>query len=158
MAGCFGIGKKKMLNSIKEHPLNFLGKIEAPWPEVVKQATQFAVATYGQNTCSTLCEARIKIWKTKIGKGSCAVPKLCSLPPTDAAFQENLKRAHLQTFIWKNALKFEPQTLDPSEYGWHKDEDILCPTTVSTEIQLVPEYIQKVIRCCCSSDSPCESL
>ena len=27
VAGCFGIGKKKMLNAIKEHPMNFLGKI-----------------------------------------------------------------------------------------------------------------------------------
>ena len=85
------------------------------------------------------------------------MPKLCSLPPTDAAFQENLRRAHLQTFLWKNALEVEPQKLDPLQYGWSKDGDKLCPTTVPTGTQLVPEYIKAIINCGCSSDMPCES-
>ncbi|KAG1686323.1 DNA-directed RNA polymerase III subunit RPC2 [Nymphon striatum] len=50
------------------------------------------------------------------------MPKPCSLPPTDAAFQENLKRAHLQTFLWENAWRLEPQKLDPLEYRWSKYE------------------------------------
>ena len=61
VAGCFGICKKKMLNTIKQHSLSMLGEIEAPWPEVLKQATQFAVATYGQKSCHSLCEARAKL-------------------------------------------------------------------------------------------------
>lgn len=158
VAGCFGIGKKKILNTIKEHSLSLLGKIEAPWPDIVKQATQFAVATYGQKSCNTLNEARAKVWKTRIGKGCSRMPKLCSLPPTDAAFQENLKRAHLQTFLWKNALKLVPQKLDPLEFGWKKDGDMLCPTTVPSGYKLVPDYIQKIISCNCSSDTPCESV
>ena len=157
VAGRFGIGKK-MLDTIKQHSLSLLGETEAPWTEVVKQATQFAVATYGQISCRTLCEAKAKIWKTRIGKGSSTMPKLCSLPPTDVAFQENLKRAHLQTFLWKNALRFKPQKLDPLEYGWHKDGDMLCPTTVPAGNQLVPLYIQKIISCGCSSDTACESI
>ena len=158
VAGCFGVGKKKMLNVIKQHSLSLLGDINVPWPDVIRQATQFAVATYGQKTYHTLCEARSKIWKTKLGNGSSTMPKLCSLPPTDAAFQENLKRAHLQTFLWKNALVLEPQTLDPLDFGWSKDGNTLCPTTVPAEIQLVPEYIQKIINCGCSSERPCESV
>ena len=41
------------------------------------------------------------------------MPKLCSV---------QLKRGHLQTFLWKNALKLEPQKINPSEYRWRKME------------------------------------
>ena len=90
--------------------------------------------------------------------GSSTMPKPCSLPPTDAVFKENLKRAHLHTFLWKNALRFEPQKVDPLEYGWSKDGDMLCSTTVPAGSQLVPGYIQKIISCGCSSDTRCESI
>lgn len=146
------------MNTIKEQPVRLLGEIEAPWPEVVKQATQFAVASYGQKNCNTLYEGRIKICKIRIGKGSYTMPKLCSLPPTDAAFQKDLKRAHPQTFIWKNVLKSEPPKIDLLQYGQHKDGDILCLTTVLAKTQLVPEYIQKIISCCWSGDLSCESI
>ena len=46
VAGYFGIGKKKMFTTIKQHSLSLLGDFEAPWSEVVKQATQFTLATY----------------------------------------------------------------------------------------------------------------
>ena len=44
------------------------------------------------------------------------------------------------------------------ECGWRKDGDMICPTTVSAGSQLVPVYIQKIISCSCSSDTPCESI
>ena len=46
------------------------------------------------------------VWTTQIEKpGLTRVPKLASLTPTTEAFTENVKRAHLQTFLWKNALQ-----------------------------------------------------
>ena len=36
---------------------------------------------------------------------------LASLLPTTEAFSENMKRAHLQACIWKNALELNPPTL-----------------------------------------------
>ena len=53
-----------------------------------------------------MTEARITTWLTKTGrKSTLRIPKLCSLPPTTEAFEEN---AHSQCAIWRNAQQ-EPQ-------------------------------------------------
>ena len=69
------------------------------------------------------------------------MPKLCSLPPTDPAFMENLKRAHFQIGIWEHALHLNVPDLDPVQYGW-------------TNNDLALSYIQELIKCFCSSDPP----
>ncbi len=61
-----------------------------------------------------------QIWKP----GLTRVPKLASLPPTTEAFTENIKRAHLQTFLWNSALKLDPQKLEPTDYGWVKEQNM----------------------------------
>ena len=74
------------------------------------------------------------------------------------AFKENIKRAHLQCAIWRKALQ-EPPSLDPTEYGWLKDEEtksmqpVMLPSTKSP----APDYILKLICCSCASESPCRS-
>ena len=85
------------------------------------------------------------------------MPKLGSLPPTDAAFHENLKRAHLQTYLWKNALTLQPEMLDPLEYGWKQQGDMLCPIMIPEGAKLIPEYIQKIVSFSCKSKTPCEA-
>ena len=56
------------------------------------------VARIKKNMVGILREVRAK----KIGKAK-AAPELKSIPPTTAAFHENIKRAHiLQASIWNN--------------------------------------------------------
>ena len=107
-----------------------------------------------------MSEARVSLWTTQIGKpGMTRVPKLASLPPTTEAFSENVKRAHLQTFIWKNALQLHPQELEVTDYGYMKDTSMksLRPTTVPVDTPLAPSDILKMIRCTCASEMPCKS-
>ena len=59
----------------------------------------------------------------------------------------------------KRALMQEPPNLDPTEYGWFKDEAtkslqpvMLPPTKLSA-----PDYILKLVCCSCSSAQPCHS-
>ena len=95
-----------------------------------------------------------------IGKpGVTHVPKFASLPPTTEAFTENVKRAHLQTFLWKNALQLDPQKLYSTDYGWMKEHSTksLQPTTVPSDTPLAPSKILQMIRCTCSSETPCNS-
>ena len=161
VAACFGIGKGKMLKVLKTGlPLDMIGNAKANWPEVLEQATQFIGSCYGQSKSTSMSEARVSVWTSKTGKsGVTSTPKLCSLPPTTEAFIENVKRAHLQTCIWRNALQLNPPDLEPTSFGWVKESGTksLLPTTVLTNVQLAPNHILKMIRCTCSSELPCKS-
>jgi len=117
------------------------------------------LACYGQTACHTLTEARQKVWTQKVGRSKAAAPDLCSLPPTTEAFKQNVLRAHLQMAIWRHSLNADPPDLDPTSYGWSKDEASasLSPTTVQDGVTLAPEQLLKLIRCSCKSDNACKS-
>lgn len=163
VASYFGIGKGVALKIVKsgKYPLNLLGNTQThvPFSDVLKQATQFMLACYGQTKCATLTEARKKSWSLKVGKSKASAPKLCSLPPTSEAFRENVGRAHRQVAIWRHALDMNPPNLNPTDYGWSKDNGStsLSPTTVQAGVSLAPTELLKLIRCSCQSHSPCQT-
>ena len=107
IAPCCGIGKIKIFKTLEQgnHSLSCLGDSNANWPDVVKQATSFMLACYGVPKLDSMTQARANQWKTRVGRGSSTMPKLCSLPPTNPAFMEKLKRAHFQICIWKHCTR-----------------------------------------------------
>lgn len=159
----FGIGKGTMLKVLKRNerlPLDLIGTVDADWQDVISQATAFVATCYGQPTATSMTEARINVWTARTGRpGATSTPNLASLPPTTEAFSENVKRAHLQTSIWKGALQSSPPTLDATEFGFIKNEETksLMPVTVPANMQLAPDNILKLIRCTCASGNPCKS-
>ena len=136
VAPCYGIGKMKIIKTLKQgnHSLSCLGDSNANWPDVVEQATSFMLACYGVLNLASMTQARANLWKTRGGRGSSTMPKLCSLPPTDPAFMENLKRAHFQICIWKYALDLNVPDLDPLQYGWTEDYLYLYILVVSPSL------------------------
>ena len=102
-------------------------------------------------------QARANLWKTRVGRGSSTMPKLCYLPPTDPAFMEPLKRAHFQICIRKHALNLNVPDLDPVQYGWTKDKAAksLAAGHAPPNTDFALSYIQELIKCSCSSDPPC---
>jgi len=102
--------------------LDMIGNIHADWSDVMTQATEFTAECYGQPNTTSMSEARVSVWIAQIGKpGVTRVPKLASLPPTTEVFTENVRRAHLQSFLWKSTLQLDPQKLEPTNYGWIKE-------------------------------------
>ncbi len=92
----FGIGKGKVLKTLRAgYLLSLLGDIDVGMPQVIRQASVFIVACYGQSNCVTMSEARLKVWALRTGTGTASTPKLSFLPPTTEAFVENVRRAHL---------------------------------------------------------------
>ena len=161
----FGIGKRTVLKNLTALPnmLSLLGCLDASMVDVVGQATKFISACYSVKSKSndeTMSNLRCKIWLSKFGKGSATAPKLQTLPPSTEAFAENVKRAHLQTAVWKSAVLFHPPIVDPQEYGYVKIESskTLLPTTVPDGIPLAPADVMKLIKCNCGSDSPCRTM
>ena len=71
-------------------------------------------------------------------------PKLNALPPNADTFEENVKRTHLLTCIWKAACDDDPPDMDPTCFGWCKDHknNSLIPITVPSSVPPVsPEII-----------------
>ena len=136
-----------------------MGDIHALLPDITRQASKFVAACCGHKDCSSMSEARKKSWATKVGKGTTAIPKLKSLPPTTEAFLENVKRAHLQAAVWKHALDLDPPSLDPTEHGYVRDDSskTMLPKSIHEDVSLAPQEILKLIRCSCESERPCKS-
>ena len=108
------------------------------------------LACYGQQRCQ-------QMWFSKVSRSKASAPKLCSLPPTSEAFEQNVATAHLQVAIWLHALDPNPPVLDPTSYGWSQEEGsiALSPTTVPPDTSLAPNGLLKLIKCSCRSEMPC---
>ena len=119
--------------------------------------TSFMLSCYDHPECSSLTNARQKIWSRKVSRSIGAAPKLQSLPPTNEAFTENVVRAHLQVAIWKQALELNPPNVDHLTHEWtrHDGSTSLTPTTVPDNVPLAPDDILKMIKCSCDSATPC---
>ena len=158
VAATFGVGKTKAVSvSEKGFSLDQLGQQAADMVKVIEQATKFMSACYGiTSACSSMTECRERLWAQKTGK-SAVVPKLCSLPPTNEAFEQNVRRAHLQVAHWYSALSGDPPPLNPEEYGWEIDTTNRCllPRNIADGVAYAPDSVLKLVRCGCASHNPC---
>ena len=158
VAVCYGVGKAKALKTLKtgKYPLDALGNTSSSTNVILQQATPFMLACFGQPGCSSLTEARQKVWSAKVARNVGCAPKLESLPPTNEAFLQNVLRAHLQIAIWRKAADRNCPDLDPEKHGFYREGNSLKPMTVAPGVTLVPADILKVIRCGCKSTFPCQ--
>ena len=82
------------------------------------------------------------------------------LPPTQDSLIQHTKRANYQTFIWRNALKAEPELPSPTGNGWHHENDTLCPTLLLNSP--APTALLELTRCgClkgCSKNCKCKKI
>ena len=130
-------------------PLFCIGDVHAEIKSVVAQATKFMCTAYGKvaESCNSMTECRVKMWRSKTGKSGVSSLKLCSIPPTTETFTENVHRCHLQVAIWKAALLESPE-IDSTKYGWELDHiGILVPLTVPSGTSSAPPDILQLIHC-----------
>jgi len=104
-----------------------------------------------------MTECRQQLWAQKTGK-STAAPKLCGLPPTTEAFEQNVYRAHFQVAQWYSALSGDPPPLNAVDYGWEADgaNKCLIPRNMAEGVPCAPEQILKLVKCGCVSERPCK--
>ncbi|KAG7157432.1 hypothetical protein Hamer_G005864 [Homarus americanus] len=86
-------------------------------------------------------------------------PELRCLPPTTAAYDLHVLRAHYQIMIWRAAVEVGPPNHDPRQYGWSSDQasNLLLPVLLPSDVSPVPDIIQKLIKCSCSANRPCSN-
>ena len=135
------------------------GHTDTPIESVLVQATAFMSACYGQGSCKSMSETRWKVWASKTGQASSAPPKLCCLPLTNESFAENVKRAHYQVIVWRSLEDNNPPNIDLELFGWTKETKgkVLRPMSVPVTVELAPEYILRLIKYGCKSDTPCST-
>ena len=57
------------------------------------------------------------VWSSRTEKSYSCAPKVASLASISEAFVENVKRAHLQSCVWKHACDPTLLATDPLDYG-----------------------------------------
>jgi hypothetical protein len=156
-----GIGKARVVKVLKNGlELSKIGDPAVSIANVIKEATVFIATCYGTKAKDDMSKARYEKWLSKVANRKVTTaPKLRSFPPTSEAFAENVKRAHLQTSIWKSALDEYPPDLNPSNFGWVKDttSKSLSPVTVPQDVLPAPPEILQIISCGCSRNEACST-
>ena len=71
------------------------------------------------------------------------VPKLYMMPLADENLVHYLKRAHLQSMIWKAADQDIPLRANSQQYGWKLEDGILQPSVECHPLD--PSSIMRVI-------------
>ena len=97
-----------------------------------------------------------KLWAHKIGAQGAYSTKVESLPPTKAAFRQNVLRAHMQVCIWKSALMPNPPDFNPTDYGWVKNKEsknacnirqVICLSFLTSyAVPVNPAYLMQSLR------------
>ncbi|KAJ8334026.1 hypothetical protein SKAU_G00413450 [Synaphobranchus kaupii] len=158
VASYYGLGKGCVIKVLKAgYELSAIGNVDAPFQQVLNQATAFISACYGIKESTDMSHTRLLVWGKKNGKGHMSAPNLAALPLTTEAFIENVKRAHFQAILWRNVNVNLPSALNPEEFGWKKYtcNRSLSPTNLPEDAKFVPDYILEMIRCGCKSETPC---
>ena len=102
VASLYGIVKATVLKFARRvFPLFCIADVHAGIKYVEAQATKFMCAASGKvaESCNSMAECRVKMWRSKTGKSGASSVKLCAIPPTTEAFTENVHRCHLQVAI-----------------------------------------------------------
>ena len=102
--------------------------------------------------CSLFCpsgvhigEARMLRWFLfKQLKDEQGVDKL---PPTQEAWIEHIRRAHVQANIWCQDMALHPACLDPLTFGRRSIDNKLL--TVLSQIPPAPDSVMQLVRCNC---------
>ena len=127
--------------------------------KVLAEARSFILACYWMSNCTSLNEAHVQMWQNKMRQDTLEPPKLCALPPTEEAFQQNALRAHLAVAVWKDCVNAHAQSLTPVEHGWYRPggKPFLLPVVVPVNTPLAPAELLKVLKCGCCSNTPCNT-
>ncbi|KAG7164882.1 hypothetical protein Hamer_G017282 [Homarus americanus] len=161
IAHLHGIDKVTAIQTLKSgHRFDKFGKIVAEITEVVSQATRFVAACYDSKVIHDMSTVRFNVWTSKMSnKRLTSAPELRCFPPTTAAFELHVLRVHYQTMIWRTALEVGPPNHDPRQYRWSSDQasNLLLPVTLPLDVSPVPDSVQKLIKCSCSTNLPCST-
>lgn len=158
LSGCdsvsypFGKGKVTAINLVlnSKVTLREFANPLAPEEVWIKEGLCFISSLYGGTGSTSLANLRYSIFSKKKEP-----PKVKSLPPTDDAAVQHIRRARLQVLIWRAADQMAPPDTDITQYGWKIENNMLTPVAGTSAI--APPSVLQSIACSCKSSHPCSS-
>ena len=152
----FGHGKKSAFKVLKKYSsdlqgLKDMGQNSALTREQIDAGVKFVGMLYGDTNTTSLNSLRSGKASGKVG------PR--KLPPTDDSLKSHLLRSVLQLYVWRHALIPNPTALEPTSFGWKRDEsnERLIPVMM-TQPAAAPELLNDVVCECtdfCSTACKC---
>ena len=114
----FNVGKPRTFAKISNNPsllqmIQLLGKTENAGDEVINDALYFIqTVLYSGTSNESYVDTRVRLYKILKTKSSVTI-----LADPDSMCQE-IRRCHLQSFVWLNCIHGVIAELDPENYGW----------------------------------------
>jgi hypothetical protein len=112
---------------------------------------RFVVLLYDRSSeCQTTNDARQELFTHK-GRS------IDSIPPTSAALYQHTRRAVYQAgYCWGQSLNPSPTLPSPSEYGWTKKADEMCPwQPLWTNLLPAAKSCMELLKCSCNKEKGC---
>ena len=141
----FNAGKIRAFNKVLKDTsvlqlIQPLGKRINLSDEVMQNVLLFVqTVLYSGTSNETYVDTRVRLYKKLKNKSS------LSLPADPDSMSQEIKRCHLQSYIWLNCLQGVISELDPENYGWYVGNDDEMHPTWFTESQF-PPFLRKVNR------------
>jgi len=147
----FGKGKASAVSALLKYEvgLDVLGCQKANIHDILNAGHKFISILYKER----LTHTSMNHHRHSIFVSTKNTPTIKRLPPTDLALNEHIKRAHLQTMLWKAADKDEPPVVNITEFGWDVIEGV--PTSRTGVSQCAPPQPMKFVACERSGQSAC---
>ena len=160
--GTCNIGKTKIvkaLNSSRKVSLRSVGTndLEASY---AASFTFMSILFGAKSKNQTVGDLRYEKWKERMAsKLQSSSTTWQSLPPTDAALMENLKRAHHIVAQWTNCLSPDLPALEPECFGYKRDtvNKVLRPVPLPPCVDFLPPVLRDLISCKCKAKIPCKT-
>ena len=121
-----------------------LGEGHEPTEAVMRGCEEFL--------CSMFCPSGVSIGQAKRLRW-CLFKQLKDeegvdkLPPTQGAWVEHIRRAHIQCHMWLQDLVLNPSSLDPLSMGWKIQDNKYLP--ILSQIPPAPDAVLQLVRCTC---------
>lgn len=103
---------------------------------------RFVVLMYHASSSAELVNHARRIMFTQMSRN------IEHIPTTSDALLQHVKRAMLQCNIWTNCLMKNPQTYDPCQWGWKKDDSTTFKPLWITRPD-VSKHCQELVSCKC---------
>lgn len=94
--------------------------------DTIQKAEHYLIKVLNpKSEASTFTEYRKEVYHHKK-----SAPSMSDLPPTSLGVRAHISRAYYAAKLVTSALDYPPPVLDPRDYGFVENEDILVPTQV----------------------------
>ena len=148
-----GKGKMKPLQTMLQSPkyVDTFAHLSDDWkitPQQLQSLEEYVCRLYGQNTTSSVNEARLNIFRLTCKSDH-------TLPPNADCLALHAQRANFQAAVWRRCLTPIMSAPSPVGHGWKIDIDVDQPSLSVDWMNTppAPSSLAQLVKCSCKKGS-----